>query len=72
VRIQLPNGDTLIPRPEFAALLDVTPRTIANYEKLGLPTTEVGGIRYNPQNEGLNWIAARIQRRNSRRTSRAA
>jgi phage terminase Nu1 subunit (DNA packaging protein) len=72
VHIQLPNGDKLIPRSEFAALIGATPRTVANYEHQGLPTVEIAGIRYNPHDEGLNWIAARIQRRNPRRTSRAA
>jgi phage terminase Nu1 subunit (DNA packaging protein) len=73
-RIPLPDGDELIPRAEFAALLDVSPRTVQNYEQQGLPTAEVGGIRYTPRNEGLSWIAARIQRRNRRnpRRSRAA
>ena len=71
MHIKLPNGDTLIPRGEFAALIGATPRTVQKYEQQGLPTAEVAGVRYNPQNEGLNWIAALIQRRNPRR-SRAA
>ena len=71
MHINLPNGDTLIPRAEFAALIGATPRTVQKYEQQGCPTVEVAGVRYNPQNEGLNWIAARIQRRNPRR-SRAA
>jgi hypothetical protein len=70
-RIPLPNGDELIPDSEFAALLDVTQRTLTNYDKLGLPYAEVGGHKYRPRNEGLAWVAGRIQRRNPRR-SRAA
>jgi phage terminase Nu1 subunit (DNA packaging protein) len=64
MHIPLPNGDVLIPRAEFAALLDVTPRTISEYEKQGCPGALVGGVAYNPQNEGLNWVASLIRRRN--------
>ena len=71
MHISLPNGDTLIPRAEFAALIGATPRTVQNYEQQGCPTVEVAGVRYTPQNEGLSWIAGRIERRGSRR-SRAA
>ena len=63
-RIPLPNDDELIPDAEFAALLDVTQRTLTNYDKLGLPYAEVGGSKYRPKNECLAWVASRIQRRN--------
>jgi len=72
MHIPLPNGDVLIPRGEFAALLDVTVRTVQGYEKQGCPGGLVGGVAYNPQNEGLNWVAAhKIKRRNPPAVARA-
>jgi hypothetical protein len=67
MHITIPD-DILIPDAEFAALLDnVTRRTLANYDREGLPFVHVGGKKYRPQNEALAWIASRIQRRNPRR-----
>jgi phage terminase Nu1 subunit (DNA packaging protein) len=71
MRISLPNGDTLIPDREFADKLGVVVRTLSNYDKAGCPFVMVGGKKYRPENEGLNWIASRIRRRNPPRRSRA-
>lgn len=67
MRIALPNGDELIPDIEFAEKLDITRRTLANFDREGCPFVMIGGCKYRPLNEGLNWIASRIQRRNPRR-----
>jgi hypothetical protein len=68
MHIQIPDGDVLIPDSEFASLLDgVTRRTLSNYDRAGLPFVRIGGKKYRPRNEGLAWIASRIQRRNPHR-----
>jgi hypothetical protein len=67
IRIPLPNGDELIPDIEFAEKLSVTRRTLGNLDREGLPFILIGGCKYRPLTEGLNWIASRIQRRNLRR-----
>jgi hypothetical protein len=69
MHILLPNGDELIPDAEFAGLLAVTQRTLTNYDGEGCPFVRVGGRKYRPKNEGLSWVAARIKRRNPRRTA---
>jgi hypothetical protein len=68
MRIPLPNGDELVPDAEFLERAgDVTPRTGSNWDKEGCPHTYIGGKKYRPLNEGLNWLASRIKRRNPRR-----
>jgi hypothetical protein len=59
-RIDLPNGDFLVPRIEFAdETLGVCDRTVA---RMKLPTTYIGAIAYVPHNESLNIVAASIRR----------
>jgi hypothetical protein len=60
-RIDLPNGDFLEPRTEFAATLGVVDRTCA---RLNLPTTYIGTVAYVAHNASLNVIAERVRRRN--------
>jgi hypothetical protein len=60
-RIDLPNGDYLEPRSEFASGIGVHDRTCA---RMNLPTVYVGSVAYVRHNESLNAIAARAQRRN--------
>ena len=67
MHIDLPNGDKLIPDGEFAERLGIVRRTLGNYDAQGCPFTIIGGVKYRPEREGLQWIAARIQRRNPRR-----
>jgi hypothetical protein len=67
MHISLPNGDVLIPDIEFAEKLDITRRTLANFDRDGCPFVLIGGCKYRPLNEGLSWIASRIRRRNLRR-----
>jgi hypothetical protein len=69
MNIPLPSGDELIPDREFASLLSVTTRTLANYDSEGCPFAMVGGRKYRPKREGLTWVASRIRRRNQRRTA---
>jgi hypothetical protein len=63
-RIEIP-GDTLILDKEFCeeVLGGATTRTSKRYEDEGLPFAMVGGRKYRPLQEGLKWVAARIQRR---------
>jgi hypothetical protein len=67
MHIPLPNGDLLIPDIEFAEKIGVTRRTLSNLDCEGCPFIVVAGRKYRPLNEGLHWIASRIQRRNPRR-----
>jgi hypothetical protein len=60
-RIDLPDGDYLEPRSEFAAGLGVVDRTAA---RMNLPTTYIGGVAYVRHQKSLNDVAARVQRRN--------
>ena len=70
--IPLPNGDVLIPDAEFLELAGgVTARTGNGWDQQGCPHTYIGNRKYRPQNEGLNWLASRIRRRNPRRTAAA-
>lgn len=72
MHIPLPNGDVLIPDSEFLKLAGgVTARTGNGWDHAGCPFVHIGGRKYRPKNEGLNWLAAQIQRRNRRRTSAA-
>jgi hypothetical protein len=58
-RIDLPNGDFLQPRAEFAeAVLSVSDRTA---RRLNLPTTFIGNIAYVPHNASLAIVAAHVQ-----------
>jgi hypothetical protein len=73
MRIQLPNGDVLIPDAEFREKAGgITARTGNNWDKQGCPHAYIGGFKYRPEREGLNWLASRIRRRNPRRNPKAA
>jgi hypothetical protein len=66
--IALPNGDELIPDTEFLELVGgITSRTGKNWDEQGCPFILIGGRKWRPKNEGLSWVAGRIQRRNPRR-----
>jgi hypothetical protein len=68
VGIPLPSGDVLIPDAEFRELAGgVTARTGNAWDHEGCPYTYIGGRKYRPRNEGLEWIAGRIRRRNPQR-----
>lgn len=67
MHIELPNGDKLIPDAEFAERLGIVRRTLGNWDAKGCPFAIIGGQKYRPLNEGLAWVASRIQRRNPRR-----
>jgi hypothetical protein len=66
MHIEIPN-DVLIPDGEFAEKVGATRRTLLGYDKLGCPYVVIAGVKYRPLNEGLSWIASRIQRRNPQR-----
>jgi hypothetical protein len=71
MEIPLPNGDRLIPDAEFLKQAgDVTRRTGKNWDDAGCPYVMIGGKKYRPVNEGMSWLASRIQRRNPRRNLR--
>jgi hypothetical protein len=73
MHIPLPNGDKLVPDAEFLqAAGGVTARTGNNWDQQGCPFIYVGGKKFRPLNEGLNWLAGRIHRRNPPRRARAA
>ncbi len=67
MHIDLPNGDKLIPDGEFAERLGIVRRTLGNWDAEGCPFAIIGGLKYRPLKEGLEWVASRIQRRNPRR-----
>jgi len=70
--IPLPNGDELILDANFLEIAGgVTSRTGNTWDKQGCPYTMIGGRKWRPKKEGLNWLASRIQRRNPRRTAAA-
>jgi hypothetical protein len=70
MHIELPNGDKLIPDAEFLKLAgNVDYRTGLNWDKEGCPYIKIGSRKYRPKNEALTWLAARIERKNPRRTS---
>jgi hypothetical protein len=59
-RIELPDGDYLQPRAEFANdKLGVSDRTAA---RMKLPTTYIGAVAYVKHNESLAIVAARVRR----------
>ena len=60
-RIDLPNGEFLQPRRDFAAEIGVVDKTCA---RMNLPTTYVGNVAYVAHNASLNILAERVQRRN--------
>jgi hypothetical protein len=65
MHIPLPNGDRLIPDEEFLEKAGgVSSRTGRNWDEDGCPHTYIGGIKYRPEREGLNWLASRIKRLN--------
>jgi hypothetical protein len=71
MHIPLPNGDVLIPDAEFLKKAgDVTPRTGNSWDKAGCAHTYIGGRKYRPERECLNWLASRIRRRNLPRDKR--
>lgn len=57
--IRLLDGDTLVPRPDFAAELHVNPKTV---ERMKLPTTYIGGKAYIKRNASLKIIADKVRR----------
>jgi hypothetical protein len=73
MHIPLPNGDVLIPDAEFLELAGgVTARTGSSWDQQGCPHTYIGNRKYRPKNEGLQWLASQIRRRNPRRAHMAA
>jgi hypothetical protein len=65
MHIPLPNGETLVPDAEFLEKAGgVTARTGSNWDKEGCPHTYIGGLKYRPLTEALNWLGGRIKRRN--------
>jgi hypothetical protein len=70
MHIDLPNGDKLVPDAEFLKKAgDMEYRTGLNWHKQGCPFVKIGGLKYRPLNEALDWLASRIKRRNPRRTA---
>jgi hypothetical protein len=70
MRIELPNGDTLVPDAEFLKRAGgVTYRTGLNWDREGCPHAIIGGVKYRPLKEGLTWLASRIRRRNPPRSA---
>jgi hypothetical protein len=60
-RIDLPNGDWLEPRAEFADGLGTTERTV---RRMNVPTTYIANVAYVPHNASMQVIAERVRRRN--------
>ena len=58
-RIELPDGDTLIPRAELAGELGISDRTAA---RLKLPTTYIGNVAYVAHGASMAIIAAGVRR----------
>jgi len=50
----------------------ISQRTAKRYRELGLPFLTFGGFVYIPKREGRAWIAARVKRRNPRRTRQSS
>jgi hypothetical protein len=59
--IQLPDGDELVPRQQFASEIGITDRTA---RKLNLRTTFIGGVAYVPRNASKEQLAEGARRRN--------
>lgn len=55
-RIQL-NNDTLITDADLCREWRVCSKTLARYEKHGLPVIYVGGRKYRPQSACREWLA---------------
>jgi hypothetical protein len=70
-RIEIP-GDVLVLDAVFCrdVLGGAHPRTAKRYESQGLPTIKIRKWKYRPLREGQEWLAARIERKRSRRTAR--
>lgn len=53
--IELPDGDTLMPREEFISdVLGLGPHARIKYK---LPTVSIGGVVYTPKNKALTVVA---------------
>ena len=73
MHINLPNCDKLVPDAEFLKIAgDVTQRTGSNWDQQGCPFIYIKNMKYRPLNEGLEWLASRIKRRNPRRAAIAS
>ena len=60
--IELPDGDVLQPRREFARdELGVSDKTA---QRMNLPTTYIGNLAYVARNASLKIVAERVHRRN--------
>jgi hypothetical protein len=59
--ISLPDGDVLMPRPDFARELKVHPKTV---RRMNLPTVYVGNKAYIKHEAALEVLAATVVRRN--------
>jgi hypothetical protein len=54
--IELPDGDTLMPREEFISdVLGLGPHARIKYK---LPTVSIGGVVYTPKNKALTVVAS--------------
>jgi hypothetical protein len=64
-RIELPEGDYLVPDEDFCreVLGGTTTRTAQRFDHEGLPFVLIKGAKWRPVNEGRRWLAARIVRR---------
>jgi len=56
---------------DWAAGLGISQRTAARYRALGLPFLPFGGFVWIPKQEGREWIASRVKRRNPPRRRKA-
>jgi hypothetical protein len=59
--IKLPDGETLVPRADFANKVGVSEKTCKRWD---LPTTYIAGVAYVQQNSSLKIIAGTVRRRN--------
>jgi hypothetical protein len=60
--ISLPDGDTLLPRKDFAKdILHVSDKTAM---RMNLPTTLIGGKAYVARNASLKVVADKVRRPN--------
>jgi len=72
MRIELPDGDVLIPDSDFRKRAgDVSDRTGRNWDQQGCPFIFIGNLKYRPLKAGLSWLASRIKRRNPPRRAPA-
>jgi hypothetical protein len=72
MHIDLPNGDKLVPDAEFLEKAGgVTKRTGTNWDRAGCPHIMIGGWKYRPLKEAMDWVASRIKRRNPQRSPRS-